>query len=165
VNHGFWERAGGDTGQKYGPELVSIMSTALRAITLGLILVLVPAPTQAHALCHSLLALQPSKKQGKGQSKNYFFRDEHCRNQDWKWHHTSYVVATKTLCDISCRFATCGRPEQPHKASERFFSLPEASLRALEVVGKVLFSTAVTTALHPLQLCQQETCSYKSNQK
>jgi hypothetical protein len=78
----------GTCRRRYRPEilpaLVSIMSTALRAITLGLILALVPAPTQAHALCHSLLALQPSKMQGKGQPKNYLFRDEHCRNQDCK---------------------------------------------------------------------------------
>jgi hypothetical protein len=52
---------------RYRPEIlpprVPIMSTALRAITLGLILVLGPAPTQAHALCHSLLLSRRERKE------------------------------------------------------------------------------------------------------
>jgi hypothetical protein len=39
------------------------------------------------------------------------------------------------------------------KASERFLSHTEASLRALEAVRKFI-TTVVTTALYPLQLCQ-----------
>jgi hypothetical protein len=84
----------GTCRRRYRPEilpaLVPIMSTALRAITLGLILVLGPAitrglilvlgpaPTQG-ARTVSQLALQPSKTKGKLQSQNYLFRDEHCR--------------------------------------------------------------------------------------
>jgi hypothetical protein len=65
VNHGFWERAGGDTGQKYCRRLSQVVITALRAISLGLIRVLLPAPTQTFALRHSLFFSRRKRKETK----------------------------------------------------------------------------------------------------
>jgi hypothetical protein len=69
--------------RRYRPEILPglfpIMSTALRAITLGLDPSVGTGSNPGDHSTVSQLALQPSKTKGKVQSKNCLFRDENCR--------------------------------------------------------------------------------------